>query len=201
MKKIILTDADGVLVNWNKAFSEFILSKGYKQLPDTDEEYSLAARYGISAKESKDLVKEFNESENIAYLQPFADSVKYVKKLADLGFKFIVISSLSDSPAAKEYRTKNLLNIFGDVFINIVCIETGANKLNTLMSWSDTGFYWIEDHTNQAEAGYEAGLKPILINHSYNEQYETNLFPKVSIQHPWKEIFGIISDRYNLNNI
>jgi len=199
MEKIILTDADGVLVYWNGAFERFMERKGHPRIPGTDDEYNISLRHkNVSPSEAHAFVKEFNESEYIANIEPFADSVKYVKKLSELGFRFTVVTSISDAPAAKYYRTKNLINVFGDIFDDIICIEMGASKAATLQKWLGTGYFWIEDHMRQAEAGHEAGLKTILIDHPYNTHYHTDLFPKVSYEKPWEEIYNIICREYNI---
>jgi hypothetical protein len=196
--KVILTDADGVLVNWNKAFEKFMSIEGYPKIEGTDHEYNLTHRHGLDARRILDYVAEFNESSEIAKLEPFADSVEYVKKLANLGFSFIVITSISDHPLAKINRTTNLTELFGPIFKEIHCIEMGASKYHTLLEWADTGYFWIEDHMRQAEAGYEVGLRPLLIDHPYNSHYLTDLFPKVSHQNPWKEIYDIVITDYNI---
>jgi len=197
-EKIILTDCDGVLLNWNKAFEHFMLERGFPRMLGTAEEYRLSKRYGISSHLASDLVKEFNESTLVGDLEPFADSVQYVNKLANKGFRFIVVTSISDHPNSKIYRTENLERIFGKVFDDIHCLKTGESKENILLNWAGSEFFWIEDHMRQAEAGHEAGLKTILINHPYNNHYTTDLFPKVSLEHPWKEIYRLIAKDYGL---
>jgi FMN phosphatase YigB (HAD superfamily) len=198
MKKIILTDADGCLVNWNEGFDAFMASKGHPRVPNTDHEYSISDRHNVTHVQAMEFVKEFNEGPAISHLKPFADSVKYVKKLASAGFRFIVVTSISNHPDAAINRARNLKEIFGDVFDDIHCIEQGASKANILMNWAGTGYFWIEDHMRQAEAGHEAGLKTILINHPYNSHYKTDLFPTVSFETPWKEIFEKVCVEYNL---
>lgn len=198
MKKVILTDADGVLVNWNKGFESFMESKGLPRLPDTEHEYSISARHGVTNAQGVSFVREFNESEKIASLESFADSQEYVKVLSGLGFRFIVVTSISDHPNAKINRTKNLVSLFGDVFDEIHCIAQGASKANILLNWVDTGYFWIEDHMRQAEAGHEAGLRTILINHPYNAHYQTDLFPRVSYDSPWQEITQIVKNHYKI---
>jgi len=197
-KKIILTDADGCLVNWNDGFNKFMAERGMPQLPDTDHEYSLANRHGISMQKAGALIREFNEGPWISDLEPFADAVEYTQKLVDKGFRFIVVTSISSAPSAKHYRTANLTRLFGDIFDEINCIEMGASKAHILTRWEDTGYFWIEDHMRQAEAGYEAGLKTVLINHPYNSHYKTDLFPTVSYTSPWKEIHNMICKEYNV---
>ncbi len=197
MEKIILTDCDGVLLQWEDAFEQFVLSKGHERVPDTETEYSMAIRYGITVKQAQLYIKEYNESDAMASLEPFADSVEYVAELASLGFRFIAVTSLSDHPDAKIHRTQNLKNLFGDVFDDVVCLKMGASKAHVLMQWADTGYFWIEDHMRQAEAGHEVGLRTVLINHPYNSHYRTDLFPIVSHESPWEEIYHLVCDTYH----
>jgi FMN phosphatase YigB (HAD superfamily) len=196
MEKLILVDCDGVLLRWEEAFDAFMITKGHTRLLNTANEYNLALRYGVTRVQTTEYVKEFNEGPLIEKLEPFQDSVEYVTKLAALGFRFIAVTSVSDHPAAKKYRTINLTNLFGDVFDDIICLEMNASKATVLLQWANTGYFWIEDHMQQAEAGHEAGLQTILINHPYNKHYKTDLFPTVSYETPWKDIFTIVLDAY-----
>lgn len=198
-QKIILTDADGVLVDWNTGFANWMASKGLPQKPNTEDEYSMAIRHGITTHEAHELIKEFNEGPAISDLKSFADSIPFVNKIANLGFRFIVVTSISSHPNAKIHRTQNLKSLFGDVFDDIHCIEMGASKANILLeNWADTGYFWIEDHMRQAEAGWEAGLKTVLINHPYNRHFVTDLFPRVSYESPWEEIFNMVRKEYQI---
>ena len=197
MEKIILTDVDGVLVRWEEGFDAFMSSNGHNRLPETYSEYSMSARYGITVKKAQEYIKLYNEGPAIAMLESFADSTVFVAKLAAAGFRFIAITSLSDHPDAHMYRAQNLKSLFGDVFDELVCLEMGASKAHVLMRWADSGYFWIEDHMRQAEAGHEAGLRTILIKHPYNKHYYTDLFPIVSYESPWEEIYNIVTTEYN----
>jgi len=198
MDKHILTDADGVLVFWVKGFEKFMESRGYEVIPGTSHEYKMTDRYNIDWDTAGALIKEFSESPLIAELEPFGDSLKYVAKLVEKGFRFTVVTSLSSHPDAKKHRTQNLHNLFGNIFDEIVCIEMGASKHEVLKRWAASNYFWIEDHMRQAEAGYEAGLRPILIAQPYNSHYATDLFPTVSNEKPWEEIYGMICKAYNI---
>ena len=48
-EKIILTDCDGVLCNWNDGFNKFMEDKGMPQLPNTDDQYLLSKRHNITS--------------------------------------------------------------------------------------------------------------------------------------------------------
>ena len=196
MEKRILTDCDGVLLKWEDGFDAFMKSKAFMRRAGTEADYSMALRYGITTKKTQQYIKEYNESTEMTCLAPFADSVEYVTKLANDGFRFTAITSMSDHPDAKTYRTHNLKTLFGDIFDEVVCLEMGASKANVLMRWADSKLFWIEDHMRQAEAGHEAGLRTILIDHPYNSHYTTDLFPKVSFTTPWEEIYKLVSEAY-----
>jgi FMN phosphatase YigB (HAD superfamily) len=198
MNKVILTDADGVLVTWLDGFEKFMDFKGYQVTPNTRHEYAMADRYNITVSRSFELVREYNESSFIEDLPPFMDSTEYIPKLVDHGFKFICVSSLSSNPEAAKCRKKNLETLFGDNFLDVLCLEMGSFKGPTLEQWKDSGLFWIEDHIKNAEAGHNLGLKTILIQHDHNQHYDTNEFPIVGPENPWKEIYELICKEYNL---
>ena len=65
-ERIILTDADGCLFNWNVAFNKFMNENGFTAIPEEVDNYSVMARYGIESDVKMDMVKEFNHSDRIA---------------------------------------------------------------------------------------------------------------------------------------
>jgi FMN phosphatase YigB (HAD superfamily) len=197
--KIILTDADGVLFNWIAGFNTFMEMRGHTAL--TQSEYSVSKKYNIPKDVAFNLIKEYNEGPLIEFLEPFRDSKEYVKKLADHGFRFVCVTSLSNNPEAGVRRIKNIKNIFGDVFDEVHCIGMGELKFELLnQKWKDTDLFWIEDTTHQAEAGLAAGLKPVLIKHSYNEIYPADKFVTVSNETPWVEIYNLICAEYGIQS-
>lgn len=193
-QKVILTDFDGCCGNWDQAFQEFMFEKGYSPILNSEKYYRLAERYPcFTDAEIFEFVNELNTSERIAHLQPFRDSVKYIKKLHSEGYTFICITALSDKAEARIYREQNLDNLFDKgVFDHsqMVCLKPRDSKYHSLKKWAGTGLYWIEDHFIHAESGHELGLKPILMSNPYNEQFKTDLFPRVN---SWKEIYNIIT--------
>lgn len=196
--KIILTDVDGTIIDWESGYNDFMAKKGHVLVENTESKYSMAEKYGITVQQTRSYIKEFNEGPLIADLLPFKDSAEYMSKLSDYGFRFIAVTSISDHSDALKYRTENLLKVFGCIFDDILCLEMGISKYNTLMQWSKKGYFWVEDHRRQAEVGYEAGLMPILIDHHYNNDYMPRLFPKVSCTTPWFEIYRIITGHYGI---
>jgi len=189
MNKIILTDVDGVLLNWEWAFTTWMEQHGYTQVENGNQYYNVYERFGITQKEGKAQVKIFNESAAIGFLPALRDSMYYVKRLhEEHGYVFRAITSLSLDPSAYKLRKMNLEKLFGKtVFDDLLCLDTGADKDEALDPYSDSGLFWIEDKMENAIAGLEVGLNPILIEHGYNMNYSVPVGMKKCLN--WKEIY------------
>ena len=190
MNKIILTDCDGVLLNWEYAFCIWMEQHGYTQIKDGNQEYDISKRFNIDKKEGKALVNRFNESAAIGFLPSLRDAMYYVKRLhEEHGYEFHCITSLSLDPSAYKLRKMNLEKMFGPTaFTKLVCLDTGADKDDFLdENYADTGLYWIEDKMENAIAGLNVGLKPILIEHGWNMNSSVPVGMKKVVK--WKEIY------------
>ena len=67
--KLILTDADGVLVDWEWAFQVWMTERGYQFKNEGKKNYYLHHHYqDMTQQEIKKLVKFFNESAAIGFL-------------------------------------------------------------------------------------------------------------------------------------
>lgn len=194
---IILTDVDGVLLNWNSAFEYYMGKEGYKLIGDQLNRYSLSKRFGVSREAMNEYINEFNNSKIISRLEPFKDAKKYVLKLVKDGFRFIAITNIGDSSTSYEYRKQNLISVFGDIFDDIICLPVGTSKYEVLSRWEDTGLFWIEDKFSNALDGHSVGLNSILIDADYNKDFSTTRFPRVSGETPWEAIYDMITEYYS----
>jgi hypothetical protein len=187
-EKIILTDCDGVLLAWEGAFHQWMESKGF--IIKEEAIYDISKTFGIPKSLGNKLVKEFNESAWMGFLPAFKDARSGVAKLVEHGWQFIVITSLSLDSKAQMLRVSNLKNIFGkNVFIEVICLDTGADKDEELVKFKDSGLWWIEDKPKNAEVGLKYGLKPILIEHEHNKEHEED---GIEYAYDWEEILTII---------
>ncbi len=183
-EKVILTDADGVLLDWIYAFDMWMKRHGYNIT--NPNAYSVAVRY--ETEDGKRLAKMFNESAWIRKIPPFKDALKYVKKLhEEHGYVFHCISSLSDDEYSQHLRTKNLRELFGDtVFERYIYLDTGADKDNALEFYRDSECWWVEDKPENAELGHRLGLRPLLMEHDHNLDHVSETVDRVR---NWKEIY------------
>lgn len=174
MCKKILVDCDGVLLDWAYAFDIWMKEHGYKRIPNTNFHYSQELRYGIGKDEAFRQIKRFNESGCIGFIPAYKDSVEYVTKLSNLGWRFDVISSLDNDKYSQKLRRKNLIHLFGEVFDFIDCgLDYNIGKESYLIDkYKNKNYYWIEDSVNNAESGVKAGLKSIIMDHAYNKEWK-----------------------------
>jgi FMN phosphatase YigB (HAD superfamily) len=189
--RTILTDCDGVLLDWEWAFGIWMQERGYVQRPNAKDYYKISDQFeNLSAPDAKKFTRLFNESAAIGFLPPLRDSVYWMKRLnEELGYRFICITSLSTDVNAQKLRRMNLEKYYGDVFDDVVCLETGSDKHEALDKFAGTGYWWIEDKPENADVGFERGLRSILIEHGHNMNH-TCPYPIVK---NWKEIFEIVS--------
>lgn len=191
--KVILTDFDGALGDWQTAFDTWMANQGYKiAIPDHVGEYRIGKQYNIPISEAMQRVREFNNSDAIACVPALRDAKEYIIKLHnEHGYVFHCITSLSKEEYAYRKREENLQELFGPTaFEKLTCLDTGADKKDALLEYKDSGCFWIEDNVTNAEIGAELGLNPIVVAHGYNET--CTKFPRV---HTWREIYDIIVGR------
>ena len=191
-ERIILVDCDGVLLDWEWAFNVWMTERGFVQRPNAKDYYKISDQFeNLSMAEAKKFTKLFNESAAIGFLPPLRDSVYWVRRLnEELGYRFICITSLSTDVNAQKLRRMNLEKYYGHVFDDIICLPTGSDKHEALDAFVGTEYFWVEDKPENADVGFERGLKSILIEHGHNMHHACP-YPIVK---NWREIFDIISN-------
>ena len=190
LDKVILTDCDGVLLNWEYAFTTWMERHGYVVDPKNPDAYDVGERYGLLNRKKKELVKFFNESSAIGFLPPLRDAMYYVDLLhRKHGYVFHMITSLSLEPTAQELRIKNTKKLFGETaFERFIFCDTGADKDEVLEPYRDSGHLWIEDKVENAELGVSLGLESLLIEHAHN----MNCRNGIPLMANWSEVYDYI---------
>lgn len=191
--KLILTDVDGVLLDWEYAFDVYLQQHGFHKVEGGGLKYDIGKKYGIADDQGKKLIKIFNESAAIGFLPPLRDAMYYIKRLhEEHGYVFHAITSLSLDVNAQELRRMNINKLFGSTaFEQIICLDTGADKDSALEAYKDTGYYWIEDKIVNCQVGRRLGLRSLLMEHGHNMHFTDVDIPRVK---NWKEIYKIIVD-------
>ncbi|MGL6228603.1 MAG: hypothetical protein ACRC3J_05240 [Culicoidibacterales bacterium] len=158
MKKTILVDVDGVLVEWFSQLPFFMSEENISSdvLLSRQNGKWLSPRdmFGVESKESIALVKKYNKSEHIRRLAAYPDAIHHVNILSK-EYNFVAISALGTTAACYANRTYNLKALFPNFGEIMLCdvfgdkrelIKKAAAKYDVLMYIDDR-----ETHCEEAE--------------------------------------------------
>ena len=190
--RIILTDVDGVLLEWENHFTKWMISRGAKLKNEFKAEYDMQRRFVDATEDIKLAIREFNKSAWMGTQPPMPESQTWVKLLHAEGWTFIPISSQTSDIPAQELRKRRLEELFGEyAFYNFHILDTGQDKDDVLAEFHGTGLWWVEDKWTNALAGLKYGLKTLFIDHPYNREYS---HPDITRVNNWKQIHEIVSN-------
>ena len=175
--KIILTDCDGVCLDWEFAFHTWMETNGHNL--DNPNTYSVCNQYSITKEQADRLVAQFNSSAHMGFLPPLRDAQYYIKLLAErLGYRFVAVTSLSSDVYAQKLRTCNLNKLFGNgTFIEFHYLDCGADKDDVLINLAHKydGAIWVEDKIVNAQVGAKYDYDSIIMEHGHNMNYDGNI--------------------------
>ncbi|MFZ5806417.1 MAG: hypothetical protein ACOY3I_04355 [Verrucomicrobiota bacterium] len=199
-RKPILVDCDGVLLNWEKGFADFLQSEYPHLLGDRGNlfEHSSASVLhewmGLpSYQDARPLIAEFEESESYRLLEAFADAQAILPQLHREEWDIVVIShhTASDMERALSIKRETLVGHFGDIFKAIHCLPTSVSKETILSRYEPT--YWIEDNRDNALLGIKCGHQPIRLVRERKENALTlesiNSGKKLIVANSWHGIY------------
>ena len=196
MKKIILTDCDGVVLDWGSTFEQYVryhLKIDFETPPD--QYYKVEELLNLSHKETNELILKFHASEYFKHLSSFRDSVKYIRKLSAEGWDFVAITAAGqDSEKIKKNRTHNLKTHFGNAFKDIIIVDLDSTKLDTLKQFKPT--FWVDDSPRQVFAGIEAGHTSFFMYRPHKAEEVLRNPNKVNTVYNWKEIYNYINNSF-----
>ncbi len=172
MKKRILTDVDDVLLSWLNGFASFVNQTYNMKLdPTMNKSWDIRHWLNMSDWETVNLITEFNERSYLfGCLSPVNQSVNGVKKLADEGYKFTAISACSTNESTVNLRKANLVNVFGQVFEQIICLPRRSSKISTLETFEPS--FFIDDNYQHTIEGLYCGHTPICLETSHNINFK-----------------------------
>ena len=190
LNRVILTDCDGVLMNWEYAMNVWMQTQGYKIVEDGQQYYDMKDRYNLPSSVGRRLVRQFNQSAAMGFLPPLRDAMYYVDLLhRKHGYTFHMITALSNNEHAQLLRIQNCKKLFGETaFTKFIFCDTGEDKDEVLEPYRDSGLIWIEDKLLNAQTGDRLGLESIMVEHAHN--MDNDEFPTFAT---WKDIYEYVT--------
>jgi FMN phosphatase YigB (HAD superfamily) len=187
-----MTDVDDCLFAWNDAFMEFAnkFYPQYEPVIDAMAHWRIWDKFSnVSESQSEEMLLHFNTSAKQAFMPPKWDSVEYVNRLIEEGWRYIAITSVSDDPDVYKLRKMCLDTLFPGGCIELHCLPLHGEKKDYLKQWQGKPYYWIEDKLKNAIAGHELGFKTILMDHPYNQ----NAPEGITRVNSWEQIYSILT--------
>lgn len=181
MKPLILTDVDDVLLDWLKAFRNFLLSKNIDTHTPELLDWDLRTWVKTHPDEVKYLVMEFNNSPAFSKI-PVLDDAKEVLPRLRRSHDLVAVTACARDEKTVSQRKKNL-KLLGVDFKEVHCINIGEDKSEILKNYPQS--IWVEDKYEGALQGSKLGHQTFLINRSYNLHQTHESINKVSC---WREI-------------
>jgi len=187
--RLILTDCDGVLMNWEYSFLQWMEQR--HGMVSTSREYDMAKRFNLTKAEAFRYCVAFNDSAWVEHLPPLRDAIHVVRELHEKhGYVFQMVTSMSDDPHAQALRIKNTQNLFGKTaFVGYEFTSCGGDKNDLLEKYRDSGLTWIEDKPENALLGKELGLDALLVEHPWN----TDFGHDIPVHKSWKSIYEYLT--------
>jgi FMN phosphatase YigB (HAD superfamily) len=186
--KYLLTDVDGVLLDWLSSFKEFIVAKGLQTRPGEPHDWKLEHWIrGATQRSITDLVIEFNETPAFGKLKPYGDALTYLKVFCSKGYKIVAITACSSEPQVAKARIDNLNNCFGsNIFTAIHCLDLGCGKADVLDLYPPS--IWVEDRWEYAIAGANIGHRTFIIDRPHNQGTDS----RITRVQDWVELYRSI---------
>ena len=190
-EKLIITDIDGVVLNWHDAFVDWMQMQGYKSSGIKHHDADIHLELNITFDEAMAKKYEFNSSLSGSCLQPYGNSDIVIPQLFEQGYKFIGITSYSDQPIAQYYRYLNLEEyVPTESFAEMRFLPSGSPKAETLEAFRDTNLYYVDDRIINVNTARNVGMKPIIMRHDYNLHFD---HPVIQTVTDWFDIARIVA--------
>lgn len=183
-QKYILTDIDGVCLDWQTQFEKF-LKFYYPHLEPTKD--PTARRQHMS-----DEMEQFITSAWMGWCEPLRDAVEILTKFKQEGYQVHGCTAMGFDPYAISLRKINLERHFPNVFdrLDTTLGGPGAQKEAWLEQYRGKDCVWVEDKWENAISGASMGIKTFLMKQSYNAHYDDNRIRKVD---NWQQIHYYIN--------
>lgn len=192
-KPVLVTDCDNVLVNWFANLHAYLPSAG---IDDTHLKDILEGNPFIEPRVLFDTVchdeaayhlARYNESAFIASLPIFEDGANVILQRIAKDFDIIVVTNLSEKPIAKARRIKNLRNLYGNVFSDVVCLAPFSDKSDALRAIAEQReiALFVDDNLTHVKEALSVGMNAYQYTHNMVCGRNTGEVPEVA---NWRRI-------------
>lgn len=202
-KKCFLFDCDDILLDYMTGIKKFI-EQHYNIKPEgLPDDYVLNKWAGISGNKMMKIISHYNEqSYEFGLLEALDErTVQVMKSLhtvlqgkADL----IVLTKSGTLGHGEVLRKVNLMNVFGDIFKDIIIIEKYESKTGSILKLQQDYdiLCFVDDYVKNIDDAVACGVNSVLIERSHNVKHKSN--PDYTFFKDWYELneylFGLMKE-------
>lgn len=183
--KILLTDLDDTVLEWNSAFLPFLEDLGYVRYDRVTDSFLYEHMYDLSSQEINKLIEDFQHSCFFENLSPSNNAQEILPKFKEMGYKIVGISAAANTAISLKNRWLNISVHFPNTFDEIYHTSGSENKRPYLGRFKKA--VWVEDNHFCAIEGVNQGHDTYLITKPHNQKSISNKFRRVNC---WRDIWG-----------
>lgn len=203
-KTKFVTDVDGVLLCWFSGVKKYLQENNYPEDKIKMMENLVFTTNFINAEDIfgkgnvVDKINEFNSSEFIRMLPILQKEAIQVLNKISKSHQIIALTCLGTEEHQKIKRTENLINTYGKIFSDVICIGINESKEDYLRDLNKNNMVkaYIDDRYKHVVEAKNAGIeKSILFLRNRSQLSEVEKKYPISID-CWKKIDKLL----NINN-
>ncbi|AMM43896.1 hypothetical protein FDG95_gp333 [Pectobacterium phage vB_PcaM_CBB] len=198
-QKAVILDCDEILLNHLGGFKKYVQKYYDIQTVGEPQQYNLQDWLCCDAEQVMDLLKNFNfYSYEFGLLEPMDEFV--VDRMKQLRSRypdvaFIVVTKSGTFGHGEVLRKVNLINVFGDIFDDIIILENYQTKRGTYLKLQNQYdvVTVVDDHLVNIDVAKQVGLDTVVLECSHNVSEKNN--PNYNFVEDWRDMFTYIDDK------
>jgi FMN phosphatase YigB (HAD superfamily) len=197
-KKAVILDCDEILLNHLGGFKKYV--EKYYDIETVGEpmQYNLQDWLQCDGEQVMDLLKNFNfYSTEFGLLEPMDKfTVQNMKALRseNENVAFIVVTKSGTFGHGEVLRKVNLINVFGDIFDDIIILENYQSKRSTYAKLKEQYdiVTVVDDHLANIDVAQTLGLDTVVLECSHN--IESIDDPRYQFVQDWNQMYHYITE-------
>lgn len=192
-KKAVILDCDEILLNHLGGFKKYV--EKYYDIETVGEpmQYNLQDWLQCDGEQVMDLLKNFNfYSVEFGLLEPM--DIHTVPAMLELrrenpDVAFIVVTKSGTFGHGEVLRKVNLINVFGDIFDDIIILENYQSKRSTYTKLKEQYdiVSVVDDHLANIDVAQSLGLETLVLKCSHNADSVDD--PRYQFVNDWGQMF------------
>lgn len=190
MQTNLLTDVDGVLLDWATAFRKWAAEQLGPLPPSDVTDPNYAHQWiGMSFEEGHQFIQRFQHSEHLRDIPAYQDALEQLPALQRAGYRIIAISGCGTNPTTVDNRWHNLRTVFGDIFSDFIPLFYLQTKKDALARYARG--VWVEDAPYHALSGHELGHRTFFMHRNLHPVPDNAPYEPVT---DWHCVFNRLVD-------